>query len=472
MNLKVKVYVRVDGYTEIGLGHLYRCISLATMLTKFFNIVFVCKKIPNDIVQIILNENFGFFQIENEEIFFELINKNDLIVVDGYGFNYEYQQKIKSKKCKLVIIDDLHEGLFSADLIINQNPSIGELDYNVEKPVSFALGLNYVLLRHPFIAAANSCKSINDTKTIFICFGGADKFNLTETALIESLKFSKIKKIFVVTGVEYKHFNQINNYSLKYNKVKHYHNLSADKMCELMVNSDLGIVPSSGIVLEALACKLNIISGMYADNQKLLYKYLSDNKYIIKAGSFKKDDINAALVNALNNPTNFKNLIDGKSTFRIYYKFLDLICGLRKIKLSDIDLLFNWANVYEVRNNSMNKSEITWESHNNWFHSKIQSKNSYIFILELYEKPIGQIRFDLKSDCWEIDYSIDKNFQGVGLGKYLITKSLLYMKNKLIKGNVLSTNISSIKIFQSLGFNNTSSYFYNNELYFTFLLNN
>ena len=470
--MKINLYIRVDGYSEIGLGHLYRCMSLADMIEKFFNIIFVCKKIPNDVINLIKNSNYSIFSIEKEEEFLVLIQRKDFVLLDGYDFNLEYQKIIKSKECKLIIIDDVHENKFYADLIINQNPAISEKDYSIVSPVKFALGLDYVLLRRPFLNATNFVRNASAIKKVLICFGGADKLNLTESTLIETLKFSKFEQISVVTGSEYKNRDIIDNYSLKYDYVRHYHNITANQISDLMLNSDLGIIPSSGIVLEALACKMNIISGMYADNQKLLFKYLAENKFITSANNFSKADLNAALLEVVDKRIISNNVIDGKSPFRIFCIFLDLACNLRPANLNDIELLFNWANDKSVRKNSINKDNILWDNHIKWFSSKVQSKKTVIYILDIFTKSVGQIRYDFNGDYWEIDYSIDTDYQGMGLGKYILSKTLLKFENKTIKGNVLSTNISSIKAFQSVGFKYYDSFTCNNELYYSYFLNN
>ena len=470
--MKINLYIRVDGYSEIGLGHVYRCMSLADMVENFFNITFVCKKIPNEVISLIKSANYSILLISNEVEFLSLIQRKDFVLIDGYDFNLEYQKIIKSKECKLIIIDDLHENKFYADLIINQNPAISEKDYTIDSPVKFALGLDYVLLRRPFLNATNFVRVVSEIKNVFICFGGADKLNLTETTLVEVLKFSNFEEISVVTGSQYKYRDKIESYCLKHNYVKHYNNITADEISDIMLKSDLGIIPSSGIVLETLACKMNIISGKYADNQKLLFKYLSENKLITSANNFSKEDINAALLEVINKPINSNNVIDGKSPFRIFCIFLDLACNIRLANLNDIELLFNWANDITVRKNSINKDIILQDNHTKWFSSKVKSNNTLIYILEVFENPVGQIRYDFNEEHWEIDYSIDRNYQGMGLGKYILSKSLLQFKNTTIKGNILSTNISSIKAFLSVGFKYCDSFTCNNELYHSYFLNN
>ena len=84
----------------------------------------------------------------------------------------EYQQQIKDKGCKLVCIDDIHDKHYVADVVINHAPGLDKNNFSVEPYTKLCLGLDYVLLRKPFLEkpiAAN--KEIKYNK-VFICFGG------------------------------------------------------------------------------------------------------------------------------------------------------------------------------------------------------------------------------------------------------------------------------------------------------------
>lgn len=146
--------------------------------------------------------------------------------------------------------------------------------------------------------------------------------------------------------------------------------------------------------------------------------------------------------------------------------FIDVIihCKIRNEKIElvpasidDVKLLYDWANDASVRINAFNIEPIKWEEHINWFQSKLKSVHSKIFILYLDKDPAGQIRFDYREDCWEIDYSIDKKYRGKGLGKLIIELGILKLNHSdLLKAKVKEENIASFKVFQQLGFDQIS----------------
>jgi RimJ/RimL family protein N-acetyltransferase len=120
---------------------------------------------------------------------------------------------------------------------------------------------------------------------------------------------------------------------------------------------------------------------------------------------------------------------------------------------ADVELLFDWANDLDVRQNAINTQLITWEGHQKWFQKRLDSSISKIFIFLLDEQPIGQVRFEFEKNVWLIDYSVDKLYRGKGLGKSMLKEILNYFKaNEPIIAYVKVENIASAKIFNSLGF--------------------
>lgn len=132
-----------------------------------------------------------------------------------------------------------------------------------------------------------------------------------------------------------------------------------------------------------------------------------------------------------------------------------------KIRLADLvdaDLTFKWANIPGVRAFSFNKDKITYKEHINWYFDKLQSSNCEYYILEIKGNPAGSIRFDIEDNhTAKINYLLDPNFTGKGLGTYLLDSGLQFLnKNRSsirrVYGFVLKENLASIRIFEKLSF--------------------
>jgi len=124
---------------------------------------------------------------------------------------------------------------------------------------------------------------------------------------------------------------------------------------------------------------------------------------------------------------------------------------LRKAQISDALLTYKWAISPKVRANSLNKNVFSFENHLQWFSNKINSTDSFYFIL-MERFPLGQIRFDKFEDGWLISFLIDDLFHGIGLGKQIIKMGMKEINEDIFYAYVLEQNIPSIKIFENLGF--------------------
>jgi len=467
MFIKPIIIFRVDGNSEIGLGHVIRCFSLAKMLHDYFKITFFCKELPLSVENLLTENNIQNFKIEKEEQFLHQLNANEIVVLDGYQFDTNYQKEIKERGCKLVCIDDLHDKHFVADLIINHSPGISKKDYNALPVTKFALGLNYALLRPSFLVQARKQRVIESIETLMICFGGSDFKNLTKLSLQVALKFNEFKKIIVVTGPAYQYNNILDEIVTENSMVDHRHDITEEKILDSFLEADLAIVPSSSILLEAISAKCKIISGTYADNQKFLYKNLLS--HFTSAYNFNAAAIENAISIALKTKPLSENIIDGNSGKRIKTLFLNLITTLREANKHDCKLYFDWANDDEVRKNSISKNSIEWGNHVKWFNNKLSSDKTKMFIAELLNKPVGQIRYDFIDGQWLVDYSVANSFRGRGLGKLILKNSLTNFYDQSIKAIVKSNNLASKTVFQSLGFKQTEEKNIGSERFLIFI---
>lgn len=125
---------------------------------------------------------------------------------------------------------------------------------------------------------------------------------------------------------------------------------------------------------------------------------------------------------------------------------------IRKLNKEDLELLFDWANDETVRESAFNSEPIDFNVHKKWFFSKLNNYNSKIFILEINQTPVAQIRFDLyeNSNFWTIDYSVAKDYRGQNLGRLVLYKGIEMMANRPIKAEVKTTNIPSLKCFRKI----------------------
>lgn len=479
--MKQRIIIRADGGTNIGMGHLVRCIALADMLKSSFDIIFsiqqptittinlISQSVKN-IIELPINNDYK----EDALNFSQSIKPSDIVVLDGYHFKTEYQKMIKDIGCKLVCIDDLHAWHQMADIVINQADDISSDLYSAEEYTRFCLGLNFALLRTAFLQGNSSeCKKINFIKKIFISMGAAD-FNNISGKFIEALRsFNEIEEIHVMLSDLNPHLESIKKTLKENNSVKiiaHY-NITSEELSYLLKICDICICPASSISLEACATGIGLITGYTANNQLGILNGLVKNRAAINWGDFNKlniSDICANFKNIMASPAqlneliqNQQKIIDGKSPERIlkiFYSLLPKNIHYRYAIKSDVDQYYKWANDVSVRSNSFNATVIEYSNHVSWFYSKVDSKKCflYLFFNEL-NSPVGQIRIDKDSNGEVvIGISIDEAHRGKLLGEEMLNQATTdYLKknpNETIIAYIKVENTASYIIFKKAGF--------------------
>ena len=127
--------------------------------------------------------------------------------------------------------------------------------------------------------------------------------------------------------------------------------------------------------------------------------------------------------------------------------------NLRNVMIKDAELLFNWVNEKEVRENSIKTTFIEWGDHIKWLKNKLKKKNAFMFIAEIKNIPIGQIRFEKNYSNYIIDYSVDRDYRGQGIGEKILIEGINIIKSTddypiTFLAKVKSQNIAS-KIWRS-----------------------
>src|SRR5688572_20500427 len=139
--MRKTINIRVDGNAVIGHGHVVRCQALAQMVGEQFDSRFFCKEIPENLQAELTAQDFSVTLLRNEDDFLNALRPGDLVVLDGYDFDYHYQVRVRERGVTLVLIDDLVFGNYFADAIINHAPGNRPSDYHALPETRFALGL-------------------------------------------------------------------------------------------------------------------------------------------------------------------------------------------------------------------------------------------------------------------------------------------------------------------------------------------
>ena len=281
------ILFRADSSSIIGTGHIMRDLVLASQY-KDANIIFAVQNLDGNINYKIKEVGYKIKILKSNDIqeLIKLIKQYniDMIVIDHYEIDYNYEQQLKEKtNITILSFDDTYEKHY-CDILLNHNIYANVKQYKnlVPKRCELRCGSKYTLLRNEFIVEKN-------TKTVFLAMGGADTANLN-IAILKVLKTHKNIKVNVITTKANKNLTELKKYSKNKSWIKLY--INSDKIAELMKKSDFAIVTPSVIANEVYFMNLDMISIKTASNQNLMYNFFSEK------GFFTMEEFDASCLNS------------------------------------------------------------------------------------------------------------------------------------------------------------------------------
>ena len=203
--MKQLIAFRVDSGHKIGVGHVMRCLTLATALKlRAVESFFICRSSVGSIEESIESEGFRVYrlppaskayaplkglmhgdflacsQAEDAELTLSILESQETvcaIIVDQYGIDRTWDE-ILPDKYKIFKIDDLADREHDCDGLVDQNfYNSLEQRYNQLVPVGAALllGPKYALLRPQFRDLdIGFRRARSEIKQVLVSFGGQD----------------------------------------------------------------------------------------------------------------------------------------------------------------------------------------------------------------------------------------------------------------------------------------------------------
>lgn len=156
------ILIRADAGFEMGTGHVMRCLALAQAWRENGDkAVFALAESTPSILARLSADGFEHVSIvadrgreadANSTAELACQYEASWIVLDGYAFGGEYQESVRSRGTKILLIDDMGASERTcADIVLNANVNAtGEL-YKNRNGCKLLLGTRYLLLRREFV---------------------------------------------------------------------------------------------------------------------------------------------------------------------------------------------------------------------------------------------------------------------------------------------------------------------------------
>lgn len=319
----MKIVFRVDSSSQIGYGHLMRCLVLAQRFHKLpgIKICFVVRNLPGNINSIIIDRGFKLLVLPKHEMAIEELSGYEkwltvpqsvdaedtrkalkkirdvkLLVVDSYAISAEWENKVRPEVNKIMVIDDLANRRHECDFILDQSYGGEKMyRYNTLVPVccKLFLGVSYVLLhesyywQHPKVRAG--------MRHVLVFFGGSDDTG-------ETLKFLQALysdtwqnlRFTVIVGDSNQNKKIIERICNKFSNVTFY--CQVDNMAELLANADIAFGAAGSNMWERCFLGLPAVVTVTGENQRFIAEQVNHTRAIrllgwhesVYAGTYEK----------------------------------------------------------------------------------------------------------------------------------------------------------------------------------------
>ena len=319
--LKKNIIIRVEGYSEIGLGHIYRGLLLAYNLIDH-NITFVLSEKSDLGIKKIEESHFPYSVIQSDNDIVSLIKdfKCDILVNDMLDTDEVYVHRCKTTGVRVVNFEDLGQGASLADVVIN------DLYEKKNELSNHYWGSEYYCIKDEFLLAKPS-DFRERVEEVLVIFGGTDPCNLTKRLfdVAQKINDDKIHYTFII-GMGYKRADEL----IEKSKIQ---NLNVDfiqdvkLMTEYMGKADIAISSQGRTMLELASMGVpTILLAQNKREQHHEFGYLQNGFINLGLGSEVEDDtIKQTLLWLINSPQIRKQMKD-------QMKKKDLKKGIDRIK--------------------------------------------------------------------------------------------------------------------------------------------
>lgn len=263
------VVIRADGGAAIGLGHVTRCLALADRLRERGARVTFVTRDPSGVVFAKLATggcDVAAVPEDADDLPMLLARARALdaaaVVTDVYGLTVAYQQAVRAL-ARLVVIDDLAEGSFLADVVVNQNLGARAASYAVAPHTRLLLGPRFALLRREFVGPRGPAAP---APRVLIMMGGADPDNVTARALADVDTAAADVTIDVVAGPAFRDLARLASVAAKATHAVRIHHDPPD-LPALMAAATLAVSAAGSTCWELCCLGVPAVLLVLADNQ-------------------------------------------------------------------------------------------------------------------------------------------------------------------------------------------------------------
>ena len=200
-----RIVFRVIGNPKVGMGHIYRALSLAHEITDH-EVIFATDKGNQAAVTNLTNYDYRLEIFEPEDIVSGIQDLHpDIVVNDILNTHIGDVVPLQNAGAAVINFEDLGDGARIADVTINE--LYDEPQFSGD---NIYWGNRYFFVRDEF-ADATPCEFKETGDSVLLTFGGIDRNNMTKRILFSINEACAIRNIYiyVVTGPGYEAYEEL-----------------------------------------------------------------------------------------------------------------------------------------------------------------------------------------------------------------------------------------------------------------------
>lgn len=282
-----RILIRADGSTQIGTGHVMRCLALAQGWQRGGGqAIFVQAHSTPALENRLRLEGIEMMRVKvvpgSEEDAAQTAQQARAceaawVVADGYRFGDRWQRQIKAAGLRLLLLDDhAHAEYYSADMVLNQNLNADASLYAAREPYTqLLLGTRYAQIRREFLAWADAPREFPPVaRSVLVTLGGSDPKNVTSKVLEALIRLPDLNGTVVVGGSN-PHYDQLAASASRHGPRIRLERDSS-RMAELMAQADFAVAAAGSTTWEMAFMGLPGLLIVVADNQRQPAKDLAE----------------------------------------------------------------------------------------------------------------------------------------------------------------------------------------------------
>jgi UDP-2,4-diacetamido-2,4,6-trideoxy-beta-L-altropyranose hydrolase len=348
----LRVAIRADASAHMGIGHVMRCLTLAQGLQKRgASVSLLSRALPHELKKAVSRINCELFELpaaihpfpdwlgvtwqEDAESCAAFLSKSeqlDWLIVDHYGIDVAWEQRLRVYARHILVIDDLADRSHLAEILLDPNyPDNAAQRYRDKLPDTCQIlsGPRYVLLREEFVRARHDIDTPNPTH-LLIQFGGSDPLDCTSLTVQAVAPFLREGiTCDVVVGSSYAHLKHLQVLLSKLRSLDIDIKLHVDinNMALLMSDARLAVAGGGTSTWERCCVGLPTITIAIAENQIEPLARLHETGAVYNLGYMNgvEPDVLLQAVKAIwydnsklsNMAVNGRNLVDGHGLERV-----------------------------------------------------------------------------------------------------------------------------------------------------------